>query len=400
MTTYLKYSLGIDVSKDEHQVCLSLIDQMQQVSIKASRKFANTPKGFEQLLDWLEKHRKMSLPLSIVLEATGVYHEPLAWFLHEHQYALSILLPNKAKNYLKAVGQKSKNDKIDASGLARMGAEQHLQLWQPCSRQLRQLKALTRYHEQLQQMRSVYKNQLHALDHGYQAEKIVATSLKKLISQVEAQLALIGRQLDTLLQADAVLKAKAEKIAGSIKGVGTLTVLTIVAETAGFSTIDNQRQLTSYAGYDVVENQSGKRSGKTKISKKGNAHIRRALHMPALNMVRYQVRPFASLYERIYQKTGLKMKAYTAIQRKLLLLIYTLWKKDEAYCCPEQKEQTAKQKEETAKTLQPESLFQVCRTAATNTAGELKKVAPTSRATQDEQPVSFAPVVLFQVLQI
>jgi len=37
----------------------------------------------------------------------------------------------------------------------------------------------------------------------------------------------------------------------------------------------NQRQLVSFAGYDVIENSSGKHRGKTKISKKGNAHIRR-----------------------------------------------------------------------------------------------------------------------------
>ena len=50
----------------------------------------------------------------------------------------------------------------------------------------------------------------------------------------------------------------------------------------------NQRQLVSYAagppgGYDVVENQSGNRSGKTRISKKGNSRIRRILHLPAFN---------------------------------------------------------------------------------------------------------------------
>jgi transposase len=393
MVTYLKYSLGVDVSKNEHHVCLSVIDDVQKVTIKATRKFSNTSKGFEELLDWLEKNRKLPLPLTIVLEASGVYHEALAWFMHQHHFDLAIVLPNKAKHYLKALGQKSKNDKIDAAGLARMGAEQRLALWQPCSDELEQLKVLTRHYEQLQQTRTLFKNQLHALKHAYKAEKTVLSSFKRLIEQVDAQIRLIKKQLDKRLNADADLKARVEKITGSIKGLGTLTVLTLVAETAGFSTIDNQRQLASYAGYDVVENQSGKRAGKTRISKKGNSHIRRIMHMAALNMVRYQVKPFEDLYERIYQKTGIKMKGYTAIQRKLLILIYTLWKKNEAYRCPEQKK-------ETTKCLLPEPLFQVCRAAAKNTAVDIKKVAPTSRATQDEQPISLAPVALFQVLQI
>ncbi len=49
-----------------------------------------------------------------------------------------------------------------------------------------------------------------------------------------------------------------------IKGVGTLTVATVVAEANGFDLIKNIPQLISYAGYDVVEDQSGKRIGKTK----------------------------------------------------------------------------------------------------------------------------------------
>ncbi len=69
--TYLKYCLGIDVSKDENQVCLSVIDNEQKVTLKGSHKFTNTLMGFEQLEAWLQKHLKLELPLVVVLEATG-----------------------------------------------------------------------------------------------------------------------------------------------------------------------------------------------------------------------------------------------------------------------------------------------------------------------------------------
>ena len=110
-----------------------------------------------------------------------------------------------------------------------------------------------------------------------------------------------------------------------------LTIATVISETNGFYLFKNQRQLVSYCGYDVVENQSGKRKGKTRISKKGNSHIRRVLHMPAFNVVRYRQAGFKELYERIYAGSNQKMKAYTAVQRKLLILIYTLWKKNEEF---------------------------------------------------------------------
>jgi len=57
-------------------------------------------------------------------------------------------------------------------------------------------------------------------------------------------------------------------------------------------------RLVKYSGYDVVEDQSGKRRGKTKISKKGNAHIRRALYFPVINLATYNVKPFVGKHEK------------------------------------------------------------------------------------------------------
>ncbi len=85
------------------------------------------------------------------------------------------------------------------------------------------------------------------------------------------------------------------------------------------------------AGYDVVENQSAKRVGKTRISKHGNSHIRRILHMPALNVVRWETGDYKQIFDRIFHRSFIKMKAYVAIQRKLLCLIYVLWKKNESF---------------------------------------------------------------------
>ena len=53
--------------------------------------------------------------------------------------------------------------------------------------------------------------------------------------------------------------------------------------------------------------------------------------MPAFSVVTYKTGPFFELYERVYNRTKIKMKAYVAVQRKLLILIYTLWKKNESF---------------------------------------------------------------------
>ena len=110
-----------------------------------------------------------------------------------------------------------------------------------------------------------------------------------------------------------------------------MTVVTVISETNGFSLIRNYKQLVSYAGYDVVTKDSGTSvRGKPHISGKGNKHIRRVLHFPALTNVKYDEH-HKNLYMRIEAKSGIKMKGYTAIQRKLLVLIYTLWKNNEAF---------------------------------------------------------------------
>jgi len=77
---------------------------------------------------------------------------------------------------------------------------------------------------------------------------------------------------------------------------------TTLGKTNGFVLMENTSQLVSYAGSDVMEDQSGKRAGKTKISKKGNSRIHRALYFPAITTVDCGVTPLYNLFRRTYQK--------------------------------------------------------------------------------------------------
>ena len=192
------------------------------------------------------------------------------------------------------------------------------------------LRLITRQIERLANHITQTKNQLHALEHGMYRDKSIEKMIKRNIDLMTSQKIKLESKILEMVNSDIFLKERFEQIT-QIKGLGILTLATVVAETDGFALIENQSQLVSYAGYDVVENQSGNYRGKTRISKKGNNHIRRALHMPALNMVRYEQKPFLSLYERIYERSKIKMKGYTAIQKKLLIIIYTLWKNEQAY---------------------------------------------------------------------
>lgn len=264
------------------------------------------------------------------MEATGIYHENCAYYLFGKGFDVSIILPNKAKKYLEAIGLKSKNDSIDAKGLSQMGAEQCLELWQPMGTFFYQLRLLTRQHQNVTELKTVLKNQLDALGFAMHHSEAVNNQLGQTIALFETQLKELGREIKAHLKSDEEVNRKAENIL-RIKGLGVLTLSTVLAETNGFTLFKNYKQLVSYAGYDVVEAQSGTRIGKTKISKRGNSRIRRALHMPSLVVIQCDVKPFKDLFERTYEKHGVKMKSYVAVQKKLLTMIYHLWKKDQPY---------------------------------------------------------------------
>jgi len=326
----LKYAVGIDVSMKDFACCLSVINDQQEVKVKATHKFANTFDGFDLLLDWVKKHRKEALPVIHVMEATGVYHEQLAWFLYSRGMELSILLPTKAKSFLRANGAKSKNDSIDAKGLAQIGAEKKLELWIPPSKQLYTLRAYTRQHQSTTEMLTSLRNQLHSIQHGQFQHKDIIKQLKQTIRLSEKHLQEMEAAMAKVIKEDTVLNRHYQNIS-AIKGIGLLSFAVIASETNGFILFDNAASLISYAGYDVLENQSGKHSGRTKISKKGNSRIRRILHMPSLCAVRDDQPQFKNLYERVYERTKIKMKGYVAVQRKLLEMVYYLWKNNSTY---------------------------------------------------------------------
>ena len=82
---------------------------------------------------------------------------------------------------------------------------------------------------------------------------------------------------------------------------------------------------------DIAERQSGLFKGKTRISKKGNSRIRECLFMPALSATNYNEH-IKALYQRVIERNPtIKRKGVVAGMRKLLILIFVLWKKNEAY---------------------------------------------------------------------
>ena len=327
-----RYNAGVDFAFKKFDVKLAANYENNTRKIIGSRKFENTSKGYKELAGWVsDKCKEKGAEVRITGEATGVYHERCCYYLHDEGYYVSIAVPSHAKRYKESCGYKSKDDGIDATALAYMGLEKNLEKWQPMDSFYYDLRSLTRYYQSVQEMKTVLCNQLHAEEAGMFASKAVVAQIKATIKLFSSQEEKLKEAIAAKVNSDQEVQRRTEGITDDLKGVAILTVATVLAETNGFALFDNRRQITSYAGYDIVRDQSGNREGKTKISKKGNSHIRRALYFPAINLVTYKMKPFADKYARIFERAKVKMKGYTAIQKDLLMMIFTLWKYDKKY---------------------------------------------------------------------
>lgn len=113
---------------------------------------------------------------------------------------------------------------------------------------------------------------------------------------LNVQIKMIEQEMKEIIFKNEVLKRKIDYLR-SIPGVSFISATTIVGEILGFESIVNAKQHTSYASFDIVL----KESGKTKISKRGDSHIRAVLHMPSMTGICYNT-TLKQFYDRFKPK--------------------------------------------------------------------------------------------------
>ncbi|UJH90048.1 IS110 family transposase [Antarcticibacterium sp. 1MA-6-2] len=325
-----KLVVGIDISMNDFHACIKLRTENDVIKIKGTRTFENTEKGFQEFYSWALKQQKNNYSLKFVMEATGIYYENLAYFLYANDQNVSVVLANKIKNYAKSLNIKTKTDKGDSKMITYFGIERKLEEWQPMSPGYKDLRDLCRELLSIKKEKQRAQSQLHALEKSHRKLEVVLKLKREQIEFFEKAIKLIKKDIKAKVNQDVVLKEKIRKIK-TTPGLGFETAVILVCETNGFALFNNISQLVSYAGLDVTQNESGKYKGKTRISKRGNTRIRQALYMPSMSAVQAN-EPIKKLYERVKERNpDIKRKGIVAGMRKLLILAYTLWKKDEEY---------------------------------------------------------------------
>lgn len=325
MEKRLKQVVGIDVAQKELVVTLGKLQQDLRIELYAYKVFSNKEKGYEALLKWVRKLTDDQVNVHYVMEATGVYHQKLAYYLDEKKLKQSIVLPNKISNYMRTLDLKTITDKSCSEAIARFGLERQLDLWKRPKDVYKKLQQLTRERNQIVDERVLVKNQLHAEESEAEPNASSVKRIKARIRFLNNQEQEIKRDIDLIATKDDAIIKEIETIC-TIPGVGKLTAITVLAETNGFELIKNKKQLVSYAGLDIKEKQSGTSiKGKPTISKKGNRNLRKAMHLPALSAIKHDEH-FKEIFVRLVSKNGIKMKGVVAVQRKLLELVYILHK--------------------------------------------------------------------------
>lgn len=311
-------ALGIDVGKQTLE--LALLTTQGRLHTKSVR---NTEAGFKALLRWTS--RLTDEPLRACLEASGGYEEAAALFLHCQGLYVSLINPRQSNAYATVQLRRSKTDRTDAALLARFCQREQPPAWQPPSPALRELRELTRALEALKQERDRTHNRRDRAQH-----EAVTAALDALTETLTAQIHALEQQIEGHIAAHPEL-ADQRKLLVSIPGIGPLTAALVLAELGDVSRFESARQAAAYAGLVPRHHESGTSvHRRARLSKQGNARLRRALYFPALSAMRHNeaVRSFA---EGLRERGKAKMAVVGASMRKLLHICFGVLKSGQVF---------------------------------------------------------------------
>lgn len=116
----------------------------------------------------------------------------------------------------------------------------------------------------------------------------------------------------------------------SIKGFGVVTVAGLIGEVGDFNNFKTIHEVLKFAGLNLYEISSGQHQGQRRISKRGRPLIRKLLYFAALSAVR-KGGVMHLQYQQYLQRGMPKLKALTAISRKLLVIIFALVRDHQEY---------------------------------------------------------------------
>lgn len=279
--------------------------------------FKNNPTGFKKFL------KLLGLDSHCVMEATGYYHYQLAYYLLESGIKVSVENPLAVKRFIQMKLSKLKTDKSDSKLICEYAQQVELKLWEGNSKNEIECLQITRALSVYTKQSTMMKNKLHGEAVLGNPSKVVVSSLKRSLKQLEKEIKNLENKLLVFIkEAHQDLLTRLE----SIPGIGRKTAIMLVVLTGGFERFTSANELCSYAGLTPIIRQSGSSvKGRPRISKMGNQKLRNLLFMCSFNACKYN-KACRDLYERIVAKGKSKKLALIAVCNKLLKQAFAIAK--------------------------------------------------------------------------
>lgn len=277
---------------------------------------ANDPAAIQAWLDTLPDQAL------IAVESTGRYHQQLVIMAHACGRTAFVLNARDVYFYAKALGKRGKSDRSDAQVIARYLAEHHDELkpWMPPTSAQSCLQELLRCRAGVSTKKSSLRQLLRGVDD-------LAPEIDELNAKFDALLARIDAEIAVLIERDEQMHRRAQALQ-TIPGVGVQgsAMLALLFSRIPFANAD---AVVAYSGLDPRPNDSGEKSGRRRISKRGSPQLRRQLYLSAFGAARS--RQLRALYQSIKARGFKPTEALVILARKLLRVAWAIWKYETAF---------------------------------------------------------------------
>ena len=299
---------GIDVSKD---VLDAFNEQAGHIVVE------NDLKGFRELLKWAPSKAHF------VMEATGVYHKKLAYFIHNRACQVSVVNPLIIKRFSQMLLRSTKTDKADAQMIYKYAVHNFPVLWEPPAAYIDACMDLSGSLSLMFKQRTALKNKVHALKTKGCIEKVIFRCINQSINNLNRQIEHMEEQMGMYIdknEPELFMQLK------SIPGIGTKTAAFLIVITDGFRDFETSKQVSSYLGMaPSIINSGSSIRGQSRITKTGNKHVRNLLFLSSFTACKYNP-ACKQLFDRLTGAGKSKKLALIAVGNKLIKQAFALAK--------------------------------------------------------------------------
>lgn len=303
-----KYYCGIDVSSETLDCCYET-----SMGTRKHIQLPNNKKGYAHLVKICESNTHF------VMEATGVYHLSLMFFIHEQGKVYSVVNALQIKRYIQMHLERNKSDRKDAQRICDYGIDRQPEATEMPDKEYFECRSINQSIHDITKSMTRMMNQVHALKRSGVASKEVLKSMDTIMKKMDQEKAKLSALLEAKLLA---WQPELVTCVQSVKGIGKRASSELIIYTQSFKGMTSYKQLISYCGLSPKEYSSGSSiRGKSRICKQGGKQIRHILYMCALNAM-VTNRACRELFDRLVASGKNKKLAIIAVCNKLLKQVY------------------------------------------------------------------------------